>query len=145
MEALTVERSVWIAAPRERVWKAITTTDQIRQWWGHDYWEINPLEIGGIIKFGDSNDPMIATIDVLDPPRQFTIRWPPQEQYHSIIIYTTYLLVEENNGTRLTVSETGFEALPDDIRQQRFDQTAKGYATVLADLKAYVEGRSTTD
>lgn len=142
MEALTVERSIWIDAPRERVWQAITTVEEIRQWWGHDHWEIDTLEVGGVIRFGDPDDLMVATIGVLDPPRQFTIEWPPQEQYHSIPILTTYVLTEERGGTRVTVSETGFEALSDDIRQQRFDSTAQGYETVLADLKAFVESEA---
>lgn len=140
MEAMTVERTIWINAPRERVWRAITTASEIRQWWGGDHWEIDSLVVGGQIKFGDPNDLMLAIIDVLDPPRQFTIRWPPQEQYHSINVYTIYILTEENGGTRVQVTETGFEALPDDIRQQRFDSTSNGYATVLAGLKDYVEG-----
>jgi uncharacterized protein YndB with AHSA1/START domain len=140
METLTVERTIWINAPRERVWQAITTAGQIQQWWGgDDHWEISALEVGGVIKFGDPDDLMTATIGVLDPPHQFTIQWPPQEQYHSIAMSTTYLLEEENGGTQVIVRETGFEALPDDIRQKRFDQTSEGYATVLAGLKEFVE------
>jgi hypothetical protein len=54
-------------------------------------------------------------------------------------VFTIFRLEEENGGTRVTVTETGFEALPDDIRQERFDSTAKGYETVLAGLKVYVE------
>lgn len=138
MATLTVERDIWIAAPRERVWRAITNADEIMQWWS-DYWEIPTLAIGGTIKFGTKDDPMLATIAVLDPPREFTIAWPPQPQYHDIPILTRYVLVEENGGTRVTVSETGFEALPDDIRQQRYDSTAQGYATVLANLKRLLE------
>lgn len=138
-EALTVERSVWINAPRERVWQAITDAEQIQQWWG-DYWDIPTLEVGATIKFGKPDDFMLATIDVLDPPRQFTIHWPPQPQYHSTPILTIFVLAEENGGTRVTVSETGFEALPDDVRQTRFDQTAQGYATVMDNLKKYLEG-----
>lgn len=140
MEALAVERTIWINAPRERVWKAITTPEQINRWWGGDHWEFSALEVGGIVKFGDPDDLMIATIDVVEPPRQFTIQWPPQAQYHNIIMYTTYVLTEENGGTRVNVRETGFEALPDDVRQKRFDSTSEGYATVLAGLKEYVEG-----
>lgn len=142
-----VERSIWIAASRERVWQAITDDKQIVKWWA-DYWEIPTLEVGATIKFGSENDPlpaddpMLATIAVLDRPREFAIQWPPQPQYHSIPVFTRYLLEEENGGTRVTVSETGFEALPDDIRQQRFDSTAKGYATVMANLKAYIEDGS---
>jgi uncharacterized protein YndB with AHSA1/START domain len=139
MEKLTVERSIWINAPRERVWQAVTESKQIRQWWGGDYWEITALQPGATIKFGDPNDLMLATVAVVDPPREFSLQWPPQPQYHNIPIFTTFRLEEENGGTRVTVTETGFEALPEDIRQQRFDSTARGYETVLAGLKVHVE------
>ena len=140
MEPIVVERNIWIAAPRERVWQAITNADEIQQWWA-DYWEIPALVVGGVVRFGSKDDPMTATIAVLNPPREFSIQWPPQEQYHSIPMFTRYVLEEENGGTRVMVSETGFEALPDDIRQKRIDSTTQGYTTVLADLKAYVEGQ----
>lgn len=139
MEKMTVERSIWINAPRERVWKAITTSEQIRQWWG-DYWEITALEVGATIKFGEPADLMLATVAVADSPREFKIQWPPQEQYHDIEMFTIFMLAEENGGTRVTVTETGFEALPDDIRQKRIDSTASGYEKVLAGLRAFVEG-----
>lgn len=142
MEKLTVECSIWINAPRELVWQAITTTEGLHHWWGEDYWEITALEVGAVIKFGEPDDLMLATIATLEPPRRFSIAWPPQPQYHSIAMFTHYTLEAENGGTRVTVQETGFEALPDDIRQKRFDSTAQGYATVLASLKAYVEGTS---
>ena len=138
MEKLTVERSIWIAAPRERVWNAITQSEQIREWWG-DYWEISALRVGAEVKFGDPDDSMLAKVAVVDPPREFSIQWPPQPQYHSIDIFTTFLLDEENGGTRVTVTESGFEALPEDIRQKRYDSTAQGYETVLASLKVMVE------
>ncbi len=140
MQKMTVERSVWINAPREKVWQAITEADQIMKWWGGgDLWEIEKLEVGAGVKFGEADDQLLATIAALDPPAKFSLRWPPQEAYHNIEVFTTYELTEENGGTLVKVSETGFEALPEDIRQKRFDQTAKGYETVLAGLKNYVE------
>lgn len=139
MEPIHVERSIWISAPRERVWRAITEAEQIRQWWGGDHWEIAALQVGATVAFGDPDDLMFATIAVVDPPREFSLRWPPQSQYHSIEMITTFRLEEENGGTRVTVTESGFEALPGDVRQQRVDSTAQGYETVLAGLKAYVE------
>jgi uncharacterized protein YndB with AHSA1/START domain len=147
MEKLTVEYTIWINAPRERVWQAITDDEQIVEWWA-DKWEIPTLEVGATIKFGSDADPalaenpMLATIAVVDRPREFVIQWPPQPQYHSIPATTRYLLEEENGGTRVTVSETGFEALPEDIRQHQYEGTAKGYATVMANLKAYLESES---
>jgi uncharacterized protein YndB with AHSA1/START domain len=139
LEPMSVERSIWIEAPQEQVWRAITEVKHINHWWGGDYWEIAALEVGATVKFGDPEDLMLAAIAVLDAPREFSLQWPPQEQYHSIAMFTTYRLEEENGGTRVTVTETGLEALPDEIRQQRIDSTAQGYATVLADMKAYVE------
>lgn len=139
IEPIIVERSIWINAPRERVWRAVTESEQINQWWGGDYWEITALQVGATVKFGDPNDLMVATIAIVDPPREFSLQWPPQPQYHSIPMFTTFRLEEEKGGTRVTVTETGFEAMPDTIRQERFDSTAKGYETVLADLKRHVE------
>ena len=46
MDSVAVERSVWIAAPRERVWRAITEAEQIMQWWGGDHWEIEVIGWG---------------------------------------------------------------------------------------------------
>ncbi|MAS37487.1 MAG: hypothetical protein CL610_26040 [Anaerolineaceae bacterium] len=139
MEPLSVKRSVWINAPRERVWQAITESEQIRQWWGGDYWEITALEVGATVKFGDPDDLMLATIDGIQAPHEFRLLWPPQPQYHDTQIYTIFVLEEENGGTRVTVTETGFEALPDEVRQKRYDQTAQGYETVLQGLKDHVE------
>jgi uncharacterized protein YndB with AHSA1/START domain len=142
MEKLVVERSIWIASPRERVWQAITNAEQIQSWWGGgDYWEITALQVGGTVKFGDPDDLMLASIQVLDAPHQFTILWPPQPQYHSIEMTTTFILEEEKGGTRVTVTETGFEALPDDLRQTRLDKTGEGYTKVLASLKSLLEGK----
>lgn len=138
MKQFSVERSIWIDAARERVWQAVTQSEQISQWWG-DYWEIPALEVGATIKFGDPDDLMFAKIAVVDEPHEFSLQWPPQAQYHSIEMFTIFRLAEENGGTRVTVTETGFEALPDAIRQQRLDLTAKGYETVLGGLKVYVE------
>ena len=139
MDKMSVEHSIWINAPRERVWQAITTSEQMRQWWG-DYWEIPSLEVGATIKFGDPSDLMLATVALADAPREFSIQWPAQEQYHHIEMFTIFVLAEENGGTRVTVTETGFEALPEDVRQKRYDSTAQGYETVLAGLKTFVEG-----
>ncbi len=138
MTVLTVERDIWIAAPPERVWQAITQGEMLERWWG-DQWRIPELRVGAAIQFGHEGDWMTAMITTVDPPRQFALEWPPQAGYHSIAMTTAFSLTAEQGGTRLHVRETGFEALPDDIRQTRFDQTTKGYETVLASLKHLLE------
>ncbi len=142
MEPLAVEESVWIQAPRERVWRAITESEQIRQWWGGDYWEITGLQPGAEVLFGDEQSPIRARVSAAEAPREFGLRWPPLPELGDAAFHTTYNLDEENGGTRVRVRESGFEALAQDLRQARFDSTRQGYQTVLQDLKRYIEGEA---
>ena len=135
MEKLTVERSIWIAAPRERVWQAVTDPTQITQWFapGTSFSQ-NGDTIS--VRIGET-DMDVAIIVRVDPPRQITTRNLPDRS-----ITTTYTLEEENGGTRFTVTETGFESLPEDARKERLDQNGKGWEMALENLKASIDGRS---
>lgn len=132
MRKIAIERSIWIAAPRERVWQAVTDPAQIAQWFapGTSFSQ-NGNKICVRI---DEMDIEVALIELVDPPRQITTRNLPDRS-----MTTTYTLEEENGGTRFTVTETGFEALPEDVRKEHLDQNGKGWETVLENLKAHVE------
>jgi uncharacterized protein YndB with AHSA1/START domain len=80
-----LEHNIWIAAPRERVWRAITETEQIKHWWGAEgYAEITELHVDATIKFGTSDGPIYTTIRRVDPPREFVYEWPPHPRYFSV-------------------------------------------------------------
>jgi Uncharacterized conserved protein len=139
-----LEHNIWIAVPRERAWEAITETEHIKQWWGaNGYAEITELSPDAKIKFGTGDGPIFATIRRVDPLREFVYEWPPHPRYFSVPFVTRYILDEENGGTRVTFSESGFEAWPDDeTRRARFDRISSEFRMVLENLKAYLEGRS---
>jgi uncharacterized protein YndB with AHSA1/START domain len=122
-----LQHSISIAAPRERVWQAITKSEQIKQWWGAEgFAEIVELRTGAPIKFGTTDGPIYATIRLVDPPHEFVYEWPPRPRYFSV-----------------TFSESGFEAWPDDeSRRARFERISREFRMVLENLKAYLEGRS---
>jgi len=132
MRKIAIERSIWIAAPRERVWQAVTDPAQIAQWFapGTSFSQ-NGNKI--CVRIGEM-DMEVALTELVDPPRQITTRNLPDRS-----MTTTYTLEEENGGTRFTVTETGFEALPEDVRKEHLDQNGKGWETVLENLKAHVE------
>ena len=135
MDAITIQRSIWIDAPRERVWQAVSDPAQITAWFapGTDFL----MENDRISILMDGNYIEVALIEVNDPPHQLTTRSLPDK-----ILATTYTLEEENNGTRFTVTETGFEALPEEERKQRMEQDSGGWNMALENLKAYIDGRS---
>lgn len=140
----TLEHNVWIAVPRERAWHAITESEQIKQWWGADgYAEITELRTGANIQFSTADGPILATIRLVDLPHEFVYEWPPHPRYFSVPFVTRYILEEENGGTRVTFSESGFDAWPDDeVRRARFERISGEFRMVLENLKAYLEGRS---
>jgi uncharacterized protein YndB with AHSA1/START domain len=143
-QAVAVERSIWIDAPRERAWSADTEPEQLDRWYANCCnWDIPALQVGTRIRFYDTsgeNDEQIATIDVVDPPREFTMRWLPDQTYPGMTLITSFLLEVEGNGTRVTIRESGYEALPPDERQEWLDATGSGYTMSMENLKAHVEG-----
>jgi hypothetical protein len=77
----------------------------------------------------------IAIQEAVKEPQQVTSRSLPDQ-----LIATTYVLEEENGGTRVTVSMTGFEALPADAREDRMKPSGTAWEKALANLNASVAG-----
>jgi hypothetical protein len=58
------------------------------------------------------------------------------------VLLTTFMLEAENQGTRVTIVESGYEGVPADSRQAWLDAAGNGYSVSLEHLKASLEGRS---
>jgi uncharacterized protein YndB with AHSA1/START domain len=137
MEQLKVERSIWIDAPRERVWQAITDPADLAGW-------LLPPALGAEMKRG-ANDTIlvsmhgmeipVAVLEEIEAPRHVRSYGLPDH-----LISIIYLLEEEKNGTRLTVTMNGFEYLPADARQDRIMPAGTAWEKALENLKAYVTG-----
>jgi uncharacterized protein YndB with AHSA1/START domain len=141
MEALAVERSVLINAPRQRVWQAITDPAQLEQWYAPGCpWEIPALQVGATVKFHNTDtDIQLATIEDLEPLHRFTLRWELDPAHPGITLLNSFLLEEENGNTRVTVSQAGYESLPDGMREEQLRQDADAYTAIAESLKSYVE------
>lgn len=143
MESVSVKRSIWINAPPERAWSAVTDPKQLTRWYATQFaWEIPSLAVGSRLKFHNSDTEILhATIEVVNPPREFTVRWEPSAHY-SVVLVTSFLLTAENGGTRVTIHESGYEGVPADERQEWLDATGHGYAMSVENLKAHLEGQA---
>ena len=141
METLVVERSVLIAASPQIVWEAITDPAHLEQWYAPGCpWEIPALRQGATIKFHNTDtDIQLATIEVLEPLREFTLRWQLDPMHPGLTLTNTFMLEPENGSTRVTVSQAGYESLPEDIRQEQLEQDADAYTAITESLKNYLE------
>ena len=143
MAPISVERSIWIAAPREQVWRAITDPTQIESWFSPGTsWKLTALEVGGRLFIPDpetGDETNVQVIQLVDPPQRFVTHSLPAPPGSSEA--TAYLLQEERGGTRLTITNSGYELLPDDERWSRMEQNAFGFGMMLENLRAYIESK----
>ena len=141
METLAVERSVLIDAPRERVWKAVTDPAHLEKWYAPGCpWEIPLLDVGQTVKFHNTDtDIQLATIEELEPLHRFTLRWELDPAHPGITLLNSFTLEEENGSTRATISQAGYESLPDGVREEQFRQDADAYTAIAESLKSYLE------
>jgi uncharacterized protein YndB with AHSA1/START domain len=137
VEKAGVERSIWINAPRERVWQGILQPDQLAQWF-------LPPALGAQMKRDDTGmlfvsmggmEIPVAVIEVVSEARQLISRSVPD-----MLLTTTYTLEDEKEGTRLTVTMSGFDALSEQAAQERLAPSGAGWEKALNNLKAYIDG-----
>ncbi len=142
--AFAVERSIWIDAPRERVWQAISDPKQLQQWFSPTTpWLLSALEVGGkfyVYNVETETEMYTQMIELLDPPHQLvnrSVATPPETPYG-----TAWRLDEENGGTRVTITHSGYELEADSTRHPNMEQNAFGFGMILENLKAFSEGKT---
>lgn len=141
-QLIAVERSIWIAASQERVWRAVTEPAQIERWFSPGTpWCLTELAVGGrlFVPNAETGAEMYTqVITLLDPPHQLTTQ--TQAEPSEIPYTTTYTLHEERGGTRLTITHAGYQLDPSDMRWFGAEQNAFGFGMMLENVKAAVEG-----
>lgn len=142
-QTFAVERSIWIAAPREKVWGAITDPTKIEKWFSPGTaWRLSALEVGGrlFVPNPETGAEMYTqVIERVDPPHHFVIRSVPEPTGTAEV--TAHTLQEENGGTRLTITNSGYELAPEEVRWNAMEQNAVGFGMMLENVRAYIEGK----
>jgi uncharacterized protein YndB with AHSA1/START domain len=138
-----IERTIRLAHAPERVWAALTTAEGLGTWFGNRA-EVD-LRIGGEIKlFWDSGDVATIVIERLEPPHVFAYKWGiyglPEGDPRRTLVEFTLEAVEE--GTMLTVVESGFAQLPDaEEHLKAYQGNTEGWTSELGELVAYLDER----
>lgn len=139
----TVSRTITIAAPIDRVWAAVTEAEHIARWFP-EHASLPPVAVGttGVFGWSDYGD-FPVRVEELDPPRTIAYRWGNSNASASTLesgetTVFRFTLEPVDAGTRLTVVETGFDALRDPIASM--ESNRGGWNSELDELVAYLEG-----
>lgn len=146
-----IEKRVTIKAPPARVWKAVSDAKEFGAWFGVDF--LGQEFVPGASLTGNLTDPPEYAgadfhIDVADiePPRRISFRWHPfagdPDYDYSAEPKTLieFVLTPSGEGTMLTVSESGFAAIPAERRSQAFRLNSEGWAIQVERVARYVDG-----
>ncbi|GEM29999.1 SRPBCC domain-containing protein [Nocardia neocaledoniensis] len=135
-----IVRTVELAHPPAKVWAAITTAEGLASWFGNTA-EID-LRPGGDMRMtwkeGFSAD---MRVERVEEPSVFGYTWPinglPDEDPRRT--YVEFTLEPVGTGTRLTVVETGFAQLPEDLHKEAFEGNVGGWKSELGELVEYLD------
>jgi len=136
-----IRHSVFIRAPRETVWAALTTPQALDAWWGTRGSEID-LRPGGKLTLRwrgwgaerDINaDRDCVLLEVL-PPSRFVFQWGETADAMTTVEFN---LEERDGGTLLRLREHGFARTAKG--RESFEGNSLGWGEAATLLKFYVE------
>ncbi len=133
-----VRRELEIRAPRERVWAALTEPDQLVQWFPDKRAEID-LRPGGAAMLEWDEAKAEAVVDVAEPPSRLVFRWRPEGLGRPFTTVSFTLEESAHGTTHVSLVESGFASLPDQIETQSQKGNDEGWAHELQELKEYLE------
>ncbi len=125
---------VRIAAPQERVYEALTTTEGIRNWWTRDADLDSTINGRGTFRFHDGASVTTVTVRELEYPLH--VVWKTASSFRLEWIGTTihFDLRSEKGGTVVAFAHRGFEQA-----DEHYAQTTTSWGTHLHNLKEYLE------
>jgi uncharacterized protein YndB with AHSA1/START domain len=138
-----IERTVELAHPPVKVWAALTTAEGLGTWFGNE--ATIDLRPGGAARLTWENGfTADLRVERVEEPRVFGYTWhisglPDDDPRRT---YVEFTLEPVGAGTRLTVVESGFAQLPDDVYRKAFDSHTEGWGSELGELVAYLDDRA---
>ena len=136
-----IERTVELAHPPAAVWAAITTAEGLGAWFGNE--AAIDLRPGGSawMKWAEEGFTAEMRVERVEEPTVFGFTWgiyglPADDPRRT---YVEFTLEPTGPGTRLTVVETGFAQLPEDVHRKAYDGNTEGWAKELGELAAYLD------
>jgi uncharacterized protein YndB with AHSA1/START domain len=153
-----IEKQVLLRAPLERVWRAISDADEFGRWLGVRFdapfaagqgvtATITPTTVDEEV--AKRQRPHAGTrstweIVAIEPRRRFAYRWQPcagepdADQAPTTLV--EFVLSETPEGVLLTITESGFDAIPEARRSSSFEANSEGWAIQTDLVRRYLGG-----
>ncbi|OBG39754.1 SRPBCC family protein [Mycobacterium sp. E3198] len=152
-----IRKQVVLRAPLDRVWRAITEAEEFGRWFGVRFdgpfvagepvgATITPTTVDDeVAKRQEPHAGVRSTwhIVAIEPQRRFAYRWHPcagdpdvDDEPTTLVEFT---LAETPDGVLLTITESGFDAIPAARRSSAFESNSEGWAIQTDLVRRYLE------
>jgi uncharacterized protein YndB with AHSA1/START domain len=153
-----VEKQLFVRAPLERVWHAISDAREFGNWFGvefdrefapgvHMTGRIKPTKADAAVaemqkKYAGMR--MEFVVERVEPMSVFSYRWHPfaidpnVDYSDEPMTLVTFTLEPTEGGTMLRVVESGFDAIPIERRTDAFEANEEGWAMQMQLIEKYL-------
>lgn len=139
-----IKREIEIKASKEAIYEAIANPEKVVKWFPETLEGEYKVGHQPIFGFGEHGKNQILVIEAA-PHEYFAYRWVPgASHYLGDINKTTSTLVEfhisqiNESLCKVTLTESGFAKLPDEVREKAFKQNSGGWDFMLDRLQKYL-------
>lgn len=142
-----IEKTVMLDAPRARVWRALTDVTQFNSWFGVSL--TSPFtpgaEVTGHLASAKYAHVVLHLwVETLEPEHHFAFRWHPYAIEEGVdyaaepTTLVSFTLEEAGTGTKLSIVESGFDAIPESRRAKAFAMNSNGWASQSENIRKYL-------
>ena len=143
-----IHKTIELNAPVERVWRAITDHGEFGQWF--------KVNLEGPFRPGEESRGHMtypgyehivwrAKVVATDEPHLFSFNWHPYaidpnvDYSKETPTLVEFRLAPAGQGTSLTITETGFEGVPEHRREEAMRRNDGGWTQQIQNIKAHVD------
>ena len=142
-----IEKEIVVYAPRSKVWRALTDSRQFSKWFRaemKDPFVPGARAQGRITYPGYEHLTLELQVERMEPEHFFSWRWHPyavdarRDYSNEPTTLVVFELEEISQGTRIRVTESGFDHIPIERRSEAFRMNSGGWTQQLDSIVRYV-------
>jgi uncharacterized protein YndB with AHSA1/START domain len=142
-----IEKRIELKAPVSRVWRALTDHREFGEWFRVNLegpFVPGQIARGQITHPGYEHLKWEAVVQKIEPERLFSFTWHPYAVDPNIdyssepTTLVTFQLEPKDGGVVLTITESGFDAIPKDRRIKAFRMNERGWSEQMENIQRHV-------
>lgn len=146
-----IEKRIELKAPVSRVWRALTDYREFGDWFKvklEGPFVAGEVARGQITHPGYEHVQMQMVVQTIEPERLFSFTWHPYgidpkvDYSKETPTLVEFRLEKSAVGTLLEVTESGFDKVPKERRDEAFRMNDNGWAQQMKNIESYVATHS---